>query len=43
MRMVILQYQLGLKLNMVAHRVRFWDRYFSLYRMFNLKVGRNLI
>ena len=31
MRMVILHHQLGLKVNMVSHRVRFWDLYFSSY------------
>jgi hypothetical protein len=29
--MVILQHQLGLKLNMVSHRVQFWDLCFSSY------------
>jgi len=31
MRKVILQHQLGLKLNMVSHRVRFWDLCFSSF------------
>jgi len=31
MRTVILQHQLGLKLNMVSSRVQFWDFCFSSY------------